>query len=127
MDSTSQSRDPFLCQCGCGKDVMQSLRVAFEKLERRLGRKLTITSGARCASHNESIKNAAKASLHMAGIALDIATTKDDQDEIAKMAKAVGFRGIGKGYGGLFVHIDLGYIREWEYDKDGRPIYAARH
>jgi len=124
----SLDADRFKCQCGCGRDVMDSVKVAMARLEERLHRKLTVTSGSRCAARNASIKNAAKSSLHMAGLAVDIATKDEaDQDSIIAAASLCGFRGIGKGYGGKFVHLDLGYIRQWTYDANGRAIYAARH
>jgi uncharacterized protein YcbK (DUF882 family) len=79
-------------------------------------------------TYNGTIKGAAKYSLHIDGIAVDVATKDaDDQDAVIAAARLVGFRGIGRGYGGRFVHLDLGYAREWEYDKNGGAVYASRH
>jgi hypothetical protein len=114
------------CRCGCGHDCNPSLKDALRSLEEKLKRKLIINSGARCAAHNKSVKGASS-SLHISGLAIDVHTSGViDQDVVISTAREVGFRGIGRGYGGRMVHLDLGPRREWEYDKNNRPIQVQR-
>lgn len=90
----------------------------LEKLRKILGFALIINSGFRCETHNKNV-GGAKYSKHRYGLAADIHIPKEKNiDEIAKIAKKLGFRGIGK-YD-TFIHLDVRKrigVAEWDLRK----------
>lgn len=79
------------CPC-CGLYIEnEELDNKLEELFLKLG-KLPISSGTRCASHNEEIGGKPH-SLHLVGKAVDIPTS--NVDEVARVASELGFNGIG--------------------------------
>lgn len=115
--------DRLLCRCGCGHNVKQALRDALSRLEKELGRPLLVTSGARCQEHNRRVSGA-KSSLHLSGMAVDVVSRDvQDQLDILREARLVGFRGFGRSMSGTYIHLDLGIHRPaWAYDKTGRVV-----
>ncbi len=72
-----------------------------------------ISSGFRSRAYNDSIKNAAPWSMHLAGGAVDASYSGKVAEDLANAARAYGFGGIEVGSG--FVHIDFGPGRTWNY------------
>lgn len=90
------------------------LRVIAMRLQQKMGLQLQINSGYRSPAYNGGLKGAAKKSLHMSGLALDITwnTIGSTREQFIRYAKEEGIGGIGR-YGYRFVHIDLGASRSW--------------
>lgn len=88
----------------------------LEKLRERIGQPIKINSGYRTPEHNEAVGGSYK-SQHMKGIAVDISLPAGmTVDELAAIAEAVGFYGIGKYY--TFVHLGVrGYHARWDERK----------
>jgi len=73
-----------------------------------------ITSGYRCADHNEAVGGDEK-SYHMFGMAADICVSGVTTRSLAAKAESVGFEGIGIYVDKAFVHVDVrGYPAKWE-------------
>jgi uncharacterized protein YcbK (DUF882 family) len=85
-------------------DALQDLREAW-------GKPIIITSGHRCAAHNNSVGGAMH-SRHML-IAFDCVCPAEDQARFVRMALDAGFTGIGRYPGKGFVHLDTGPTRAW--------------
>ena len=81
----------------------------LEKLRVAIGRPLVILSAYRDPLHNARV-GGAPLSQHKFGRAFDIKLTMD-QDMLVRLAKEVGFNGIGKYK--TFVHVDCGPSRVW--------------
>lgn len=82
-------------------EYLQKIRDHFEKPVNVLG--------YRCPTHNAKIKNVAKKSKHIDGMAADINIKGVEPAEIAKYAESIGVKGIGlydTEKDGHFVHID---------------------
>lgn len=87
--------------------MVDSMLVALDGLRGECGFPFIITSGFRCQKHNDAI-GGEKNSMHMRGIAVDIACSSPQAYTIVSLAAKHGFRGIGvsqKGYS-RFVHVD---------------------
>ncbi len=107
--------DEFKCECGCGGDVKQELKVKVQQLRNLLSeraqadRPLIISSGFRCPTQNAR-DGGVPDSLHMSGDACDIYSpgvmNRAMVDEIAYCAHQVGL-GTYKYYDSLFVHVQL--------------------
>lgn len=104
----------FQCECGCGGDVKQELKVKVQNmrdlLTQRAGRDmpLVITSGFRCPAQNAR-DGGVSDSLHLTGDATDLYTpgmSRAMVDEIAYCAQQVGL-GTIRYYSSNFVHVQL--------------------
>lgn len=71
--STNFSRKEFACKCGCGLDeINPELIDVLEDLRNRFGGKpIKISSGCRCAKHNQAV-GGEKNSMHTMCLAADI-------------------------------------------------------
>ncbi len=79
----------------------------------KLGRAIVITSGYRTPEHNSSVGGAID-SQHMLGTGADIKVSGFSGDQLAKVAREVGFTGIGIGTD--FIHVDVRDTpAEWRY------------
>jgi uncharacterized protein YcbK (DUF882 family) len=66
------SRWEFECPCGCGFDTVDhALVTLLQELRNDLGARITINSGCRCDSHNDSV-GGSENSQHLYGRAADI-------------------------------------------------------
>lgn len=77
---------------------------------------LTINSGFRSVAYNRAVDGADQ-SQHLNGFAADLKwsgfrSTGEDINEFVKLARSVGFKGIG--YYNNFIHVDLGPLRSWD-------------
>jgi len=99
------SRHEFACHCGCGFDTIDAdtLRI-LESVRQHFGMPVTVTSAARCRSHNASVGGAAR-SQHIYGRAADIkvagTTPRAVHDWIAEQ-----FPYASLGLYQTFVHVD---------------------
>lgn len=76
----------------------------LNKLQRRLGRSITVHSGYRSPAVNRRVGGASK-SKHMYGLAVDISVPGLSPRQVAAIAAQLGFGGIG--IYGDFTHIDV--------------------
>ena len=76
------SRHEWACECGCGFDQLaEPTAELVQKIRDAVGSPIKITSGCRCAAHNERIPGSAAKSKHLPdkdgiGWALDIRLAK---------------------------------------------------
>ena len=77
----------------------------LDQLTTAIGKKANITSGYRSEEHNANV-GGAKNSYHMKGMAVDVSFPGMSVDQVAAMAKKIGFTGIIKYYKSGFVHLD---------------------
>lgn len=107
----------FKCRCKRAECDAPEMDGAFlrllEDLREKWGRPLVVTSGLRCAWHNERIGGAPK-SFHMRGKAADLKVANlNEARALHALAESLGFGGIEIGRG--FIHVDTGPKREWKY------------
>lgn len=82
-------------------------------IEGRSG-EIHILSGYRTPEHNASLKNSARNSLHMKGLAADIHIPGTTTKLLAAMSTVIGSGGVGIYIKNNFVHIDTGNVRMWK-------------
>ena len=106
------TRSEFACPCGCNSQMIeQELADKIQGIRDKLGKKIRITSGYRCVSHNASKKvGGSKQSRHLYGIAADWRTEDRSVNPVCLgiLAQKAGFGGIGIYWHsrGAFVHTD---------------------
>jgi uncharacterized protein YcbK (DUF882 family) len=102
-----------------GSDEHISLRLVslLDYIEDRYRRPIDLLSGYRSPDYNQSLRArgrlAARASLHMEGMAADIDLGKDLAPRVFEVIKALDCCGIGY-YHGESVHVDTGPPRFWD-------------
>lgn len=87
-----------------------ALIVGLQALRDYVKESVTVNSGYRSKAHNKAI-GGASASYHVLGMAADIVVSRHTPNQIAFIARELGFGGI-KAYQG-FTHIDVGPTRTW--------------
>lgn len=98
--------------------------VVATRIAKRVGKKLYINSAYRSPAKNANTDGAARNSLHMSGLALDISwagsgiTTSEERERFIAIASQEGIGGIGTYRGNVtpFIHIDVGPRRTWPGD-----------
>ena len=99
-----------------GDHISLRLISALDFIEDRFQLPIVLISGYRSQEYNDNLRakggGAAKASLHIEGMAADIKVRKNFALKIWQEVKAMGCCGIGF-YGGDSVHIDTGPARYW--------------
>jgi uncharacterized protein YcbK (DUF882 family) len=99
-----------------GDHVSLRLISALDFIEDRFQLPIVLISGYRSQDYNDNLRakggGAAKASLHIEGMAADIQVRKNLAAKIWGVVKGMGCCGIGF-YGGDSVHIDTGPARYW--------------
>jgi zinc D-Ala-D-Ala carboxypeptidase len=117
-------REQLKCHCGCGQnDATDELFDKLNALEVKLGRQLCVTSGFRCFNWNNDPRvKGSKTSYHTTGQAADIACNVGEQAHVAALARLVGFCGIGFSTYRSFLHLDLGAVRKFAYDENGKVV-----
>lgn len=93
----------FQCHCGAVK-LCPALVDKLQQLRNALNRPIVITSGYRCEEHNRAVGGAQR-SQHLLGRAADIRVAGLTPEEVAGVAEAVGFKGIG--IYPTFTHVDV--------------------
>ena len=108
------------CPCGCERNEMKQVFIdRLEHFRRLLGDKpIIVTSAFRCPVYNATIPGTAQNSDHTRGLAADVVVHNDERPitELARIAVAVGFDGVGD-YADGHLHVDLGGKRH----ADGGP------
>lgn len=107
--TTNFSREELACR-HCGK--MEIPMATVERLQRvrdRVGHFLKVSSGYRCAEHNNIVSKTGRDGPHTKG-AFDVLCYGDDAYHVIQAAQAEGFTGIGVSQTGpqeaRFVHLD---------------------
>lgn len=110
------------CHC-CGEMcVWPEALDAVEALRRSMATPLIVSSGHRCALHNAQV-GGAPLSLHKQ-LAFDVALQSHDPAQLARAARACGFRGFG--YGQNFLHLDTRAIpARWFYGNRSKRKWAS--
>jgi hypothetical protein len=110
--------DPRVGRDGWDK-VNPVVKTNLMRVQREFGRQLRINSGYRSREYNDSLRargrGAAKNSLHISGLAVDVSWlgfNTQTKNRFIDIALRNGFRGIGRSYS-TFVHIDIGPRRTW--------------
>lgn len=107
----------FKCRCKRAEcdapEIDKAFLAKLEELREKWGRPLVVTSGLRCAWHNDQIKGAPK-SMHLVGKAADLKTANlNEARALHALAESLGFGGVEIGRG--FIHVDTGPKRDWVY------------
>ena len=93
----------------CGKCEMDDAFMArLDGLREKVGFPLVVSSGFRCAEHNQAVSSTGPNGPHTTGKAADIAVRGDRAYFLLKVAVGMGFHGIGVSQKGdkRFLHID---------------------
>lgn len=124
-EQVSKDFKAFEFDCPCSKcletPVEMRLIDLLQSLREETGFPIKITSGYRCADHQEELRQqgcetAKGKSQHELGAAADIKTGLHTGEELEKFARAVGFKAVGVGK--HWVHLDLRDdkpFRRWTY------------
>lgn len=97
------------CKCGCGMLPDQDFMDLVQQLRERVGIPLSVTSAARCPSHNSKVSGTGLNGPHTTGRAIDLGVRGQDAWKVLKVAMDVGvFSGIGVSQKGSarFIHLD---------------------
>ncbi len=95
------------------------LYIVLFRIAKAMGENFVVTCGYRSPEANASIKNAAKKSLHVRGLALDVSMgslTTSQKARFVDLASSEGLGGIQYYPGDNFTHIDVGAVRWWPND-----------
>lgn len=98
----------FMCK-HCGENKMDSVFLTeLDELRARCGFPLGVTSGYRCATHNQAVSTTGPNGPHTTGRAVDFAVRGAQALEVIRHAQLMGFTGIGVQQKGAtrFIHID---------------------
>lgn len=115
-DAQQQIDRLFGVSADSGDHISLRLISALDFVEDRFALPIVLISGYRSQEYNDNLRakggGAAKASLHIEGMAADIKVRKNLAMQIWASVKEMGCCGIGF-YGGDSVHIDTGPARYW--------------
>ena len=105
------TRSEFACPCGCNSQMIeQELADKVQSIRDKLGKKIRITSGYRCVSHNASKKSAAASRAVICTASLPTGERKTAPSTLSALAflPESRFGGIGIYWHsrGAFVHTD---------------------
>ena len=108
----------FDCRCGCGGNEMNPKVITkLDRMRDVFGKRMRVTSGYRCPSHNNRISSTGFDGPHTTGDAADIGVDREDALKLLMISAAFKWQGVGvnqKG-NGRFLHFD-----DCEH-KPGRP------
>lgn len=97
--------EEFNCKCGCGANVMSATTLELlDKAREDAGIPFIVTSGYRCAKHNEA-SGGSPTSSHLKGLAVDIAYNSSSRTlytALQSLLKHFPRVGIAK----TFIHVD---------------------
>lgn len=112
--SANFKADEFICKCAACQTkgvayLDDALTAKLQAFRLHIGKPITITSGNRCAARNTAI-NGAKDSRHLTpkySDGVDIRVSSIVPDDLAIMAEAFGFNGVGVySAGNNYIHVD---------------------
>lgn len=109
--------EELACPCeNCDRVVVHwALIELLQHIRWRIGRPVIVTSGFRCAAHNQQV-GGASASRHLTGLAADLQCNTLSPKEVADVAKRCGAGGIG--VYPRHTHVDVGEEGRWRGDYD---------
>lgn len=116
------SDEEVTCKCGCGMLPKQDFMDRVEELRVKVDAPMAVSSGARCAAHNQAVSRTGTTGPHTTGRAIDLKVSGHTAYKVVMWAGRLGFTGIGisqKGsQGSRFVHLDdlhnrIGQPRPW--------------
>jgi uncharacterized protein YcbK (DUF882 family) len=97
------NRSEFACKCGCGYDTVDALLLeALEAIREHFAVPVRVTSGCRCALHNQAVKGSPR-SQHKKGRAADITLDGINPALVADYAEELG---LSVGRYRTFTHVD---------------------
>lgn len=100
----------FACKCCDQHGIDPQMVEMLDELRERCGFPIVISSGYRCAKHNQAI-GGAKRSAHVEGYAVDIRCHGARAHKVLDVAMLMGFSGIGIKQSGAvehrFIHLDI--------------------
>lgn len=99
------------CRCGCGALPDPQLMDVLQMLRDLVGAACAVSSGARCAAHNEAVSDTGPNGPHTTGLAADIACRGVHARAVLDAAVRLGVPRIGISQAGepagRFIHLDL--------------------
>lgn len=102
----------FACRDGSDEVLVHpALVLLLERLRRRFGQAVHVTSGYRTVAHNRAV-GGARRSQHLLGMAADIVVRGLSPSQVARAAREAGAGGVG--LYASFVHVDVGPSRTWQ-------------
>ena len=110
----------FACHgkgCCTTVKIDEQLVKYVQMIRDHFGKKVTVTSGYRCPTHNKNI-GSSTGSRHAKGMAADIVVKGVAPAEVAKYAESIGIKGIGlyeTAKDGYFVHVDTRTTKAFWY------------
>ena len=84
----------------------------LQVMRNTIDRPIKVISGYRNPTQNKKVGGTPN-SYHLFGMAADIKVAGYSVDQMAALAKKLGFGGVGKYRGQGFLHVDIGPRREW--------------
>lgn len=118
----------FACQgrsCCGGMELMEhDFMLRLDAVRKAFGRPLIVSSGYRCAAHNDAVSSTGRTGPHTTGQAVDLAVFGRDAYALMRLAYEFDFTGIGQKqhgpHGQRFVHLDTlpdaaGQPRPWPW------------
>ena len=108
------SRAEFACKCGCGFDTVDSeLLEILEAVRQHFGEPVTVTSGCRCPSWNES-QGGGQTSQHLLGRACDFKVKGVEAVRVFNWCSSMWPEQYGMGCYPSWVHVDSrNYKARW--------------
>lgn len=96
------------CKCGCGFLPQHDFMLKVQALRDLVDFPLTVSSGARCATHNARESHTGADGPHTTGRAIDFAISRGQALKLVRCALMAGFTGIGVAQKGeaRFIHLD---------------------
>ena len=106
------SEAEFTCQCGCGQTKMQPQFLDWlQQVRTTLRAPMTISSGYRCADHNDAVSSTGREGPHTTGWSCDVLVHGPAAHRLLRTACAFGARGVGVSQKGehakRFLHLDM--------------------
>lgn len=101
-------KSELACRCGCGMLPALDFMDKVEGLREACGFPMSVTSAARCPTHNSRVSSTGKTGPHTTGRAIDLGVRGPQALDVIRHALNLGFTGIGvsqKG-GARFIHVD---------------------
>jgi uncharacterized protein YcbK (DUF882 family) len=95
----------FACPCCGANNIDRKFVELLDKIREQYGKPMYITSGYRCAAHNQAVGGVPE-SAHVDGVAADIGCSlAADRMRLVEIAIGEGFRRIG--IAKTFIHLDI--------------------
>lgn len=124
----------FDCSCGCEMPLtvelnVQRLAEELQYIRNYIQRPITINSGYRCESYNNTIPGSSSRSQHVLGKAADIVVSGMNSTQVFEQLDELQHKGKihtgGMGLYDTFVHYDIrGYRKRWNYSSNSNVSYS---